>query len=127
MNFDFNSGKPIYLQVASQIEEGILQGSFKVGEQVPSTTDISKMYKINPATVLKGMNELVAEGILEKRRGLGMFVSEKGESLLFRKRQAEFSTQLLAEMMAEAKRLGMTKEQLISLIEGGYDDESVKS
>lgn len=121
MNFDFNNGIPIYMQVASQIEEGILQGSFKVGEQVPSTTDISKMYKINPATVLKGMNQLVSEGILEKRRGLGMFVTAQGEELLFKKRQQDFSNQLVAEVIAEAKRLGISKEQLVALIEGGYN------
>lgn len=121
MNFDFNNGIPIYMQVASQIEEGILQGSFKVGEQVPSTTDISKMYKINPATVLKGMNQLVSEGILEKRRGLGMFITAQGEELLFKKRQQDFSNQLVAEVIAEAKRLGISKEQLVALIEGGYN------
>lgn len=123
MKFDFNSSVPIYLQVASQIEQGILQGSFKVGEQIPSTTDISKMYKINPATVLKGMNQLVSEGIVEKRRGIGMFVTENGEALLFKKRENEFSTQLIAEVISEAKGLGISKENLISLIESGYEHE----
>lgn len=123
MEFDFNNGIPIYLQVASQIEQGILQGSFKVGEQIPSTTDISKMYKINPATVLKGMNELVGEGILEKRRGLGMFVATEGEELLFKKRQQDFSNHLLKEVISEAKQLSISKSELLRLIESGYGNE----
>lgn len=127
MKFDFNSSVPIYIQVASQIEQGILQGSFKVGEQVPSTTDVSKRYKINPATILKGMNQLVSEGILEKRRGLGLFVTEEGETLLLKKRAKAFSTELIHQVILEAKDLGISKNELIKLIESGYENESAEN
>ncbi len=74
MKIDFESGIPIYLQIADQIEDSILSGMFPEDTQIPSTTEISTLYKINPATVLKGMTLLVDGGILYKRRGIGMFV-----------------------------------------------------
>mgnify|MGYP000659461412 CR=1 FL=1 len=75
MRFDFSGTTPLFRQVAEQISEAIVSGAFAEGEQVPSTTEISSTYAINPATVLKGMNLLVDQGLLEKRRGLGMFVT----------------------------------------------------
>lgn len=76
-NLDDNSQEPLYLQVARQLEDAIFLKGFDEGEQVPSTTEISKQFHINPATVLKGMNILVSEEIIEKHRGLGMFVTKK--------------------------------------------------
>lgn len=66
MQFNFNSTEPIYLQVADQIEEAIFTETFVEGEQIPSTTEISKEFHINPATVLKGMNILVDAQLIEK-------------------------------------------------------------
>ncbi|QIL46534.1 GntR family transcriptional regulator [Vagococcus coleopterorum] len=123
MIFDFENGVPLYLQVATQIEQGILQGSFKEGEQVPSTTEISKSYNINPATVLKGMNQLVADGVIEKRRGIGMFVTDTGVDKIFKKRATQFAEERLAEFITEAKQLGISKEELVDLIERGYSNE----
>ncbi|RSU13799.1 GntR family transcriptional regulator [Vagococcus acidifermentans] len=120
MTFDFDGALPIYMQVAVQIEEGILQGSFKEGEQVPSTTEISKRFNINPATVLKGMNLLVTEGVLEKRRGLGMFVTAEGLDILYKKRKESFLKEQLAQVIDEAKRLGIEKDDLLRIIEEGY-------
>ena len=74
MDFDFSGPQPLFVQVADQLRAGIASGALPEGEQVPSTTEISRTYTINPATVLKGMTMLVDEGLLEKRRGLGMFV-----------------------------------------------------
>ena len=75
MNFKQND-IPIYIQVAKGLEENIFIGLYKEGEQIPSTTEISIGYNLNPATVLKGVNLLVNEGIIYKKRGIGMFVSE---------------------------------------------------
>ena len=69
MHFKFTGGEPIYIQIASQLEEAIFTGVFSEGEQIPSTTEISRDFHINPATVLKGMNILVEAGLIEKRRG----------------------------------------------------------
>ena len=72
MQFNFESDTPIYMQVAEQIKDAILSGAFLEETQVPSTTEISVTYKINPATVLKGMTLLPDAGILYKKRGVGM-------------------------------------------------------
>lgn len=121
MNFNFNSNTPIYLQVAFQIEEGILQGIFKEENQIPSTTEISKTYKINPTTVLKGVNLLVDENILEKRRGIGMFVRMGSKKIVFTKRKTRFLEENVASLLTDAKNLKISKEELIDLIEREYD------
>ena len=79
MYLDLDGDKPIYVQMAEWIEENILSGTFPEETQIPSTTDISAQYKINPATALKGVNILVDKGIIYKKRGLGMFVSKGTE------------------------------------------------
>ena len=68
--------KPIFLQLAEQLEDGILSGAYPEGSQVPSITEYASTYKINPATALKGINLLVNAGLLYKKRGIGMFVVE---------------------------------------------------
>lgn len=75
MQFNFNSTEPIYLQVADQIEEAIFTETFAEGEQIPSTTEISKEFHINPATVLKGMNILVDAQLIENGVGSGCLSS----------------------------------------------------
>lgn len=127
MQFDFNSNIPLYQQISSQIEEGILQGSFGIGEKIPSTTEISKAYNINPATVLKGMNLLVADNILEKKRGIGMFVTDSGIDTIYQKRRNQFIQYDITELIIEAKRLGLEKQELIRLLERGFDDEQVRN
>ncbi len=72
-----NEDIPIYIQIAKELEDAIFQGIYKENEQIPSTTEISVNYKINPATVLKGMNILVNEKIIYKKRGVGMFVLQE--------------------------------------------------
>lgn len=87
MKLDFESEIPIYIQIAEALEDGVLSGGFPEETQVPSTTELSVAYKINPATVLKGMNLLVEEGVLYKRRGVGMFVQSGAESRIRAKRR----------------------------------------
>jgi len=117
MDFNFKSTTPIYLQVAHQLEEGILQEIFKERGQAPSTNEISKTYKINPTTVLKGVNLLVEAGVLEKQRGIGMFVCEGAKSHLLKKRKKEFFEVEMARFLTEAKKLGIAKDELIELIQ----------
>ncbi len=122
MQFDFLGDKPIFLQVSDAIEDAIFVGAFKEEEQVPSTTDISSRYKINPATVLKGMNLLVEQDIIYKRRGLGMFVKEGAVEKIHIKRKALFYDVYVKTMLQEAKKLGLSRSDLLALIdEGGYD------
>ncbi len=86
-----------------------------------STTEISKSYQINPATVLKGMNLLVERQLIEKKRGIGMFVLPGAQERVRSARKEEFLNKEVLEVVAEAKKLGITAEQLKQLIERGYD------
>jgi len=123
MQIHFQDERPIFLQVAEGIEDGILVGAYPEEGQVPSTTEISLSYKINPATALKGVNRLVEEGILYKRRGLGMFVAEGAIAKVQEKRKAAFSKQYVKPLTREAKRLGLTWGETAEFIERSFDDE----
>lgn len=121
MEFNFSGEKPLFQQVADQIAEGIFNGAYLEGEQIPSTTEISKSYQINPATVLKGMNLLVERQLIEKKRGIGMFVLPGAQERVRSARKEEFLNKEVLEVVAEAKKIGITAEQLKQLIERGYD------
>ena len=121
MEFNFSGEKPLFQQVADQIAEGIFNGAYLEGEQIPSTAEISKSYQINPATVLKGMNLLVERQLIEKKRGIGMFVLPGAQERVRSARKEEFLNKEVLEVVAEAKKLGITAEQLKQLIERGYD------
>ena len=120
MNFD--GEKPIYIQMAEWVEENILTGVFPEESQIPSTTEISAMYKINPATALKGVNILVEKGIIYKKRGLGMFVSSGAELKIRSERKQEFFEKYVKALVSEAQKLKITKNEIINMIEKGCDN-----
>lgn len=120
MHFKFTGGEPIYVQIASQLEDAVFTGVFAEGERIPSTTEISRDFHINPATVLKGMNILVEAGLIEKRRGIGMFVSQGAREGLMEKRRQLFYRDYVDSMISEAKKLGLTKDSLQEMIEKGW-------
>ena len=120
---DFGSEIPIYMQLAQSIEDDIVNGLFLEEQQIPSTTEISLHYKINPATVGKGFNLLVDEGILYKKRGVGMFVAKGAKQQLRRKRKNLFFDRYIKAMLEEAQRLCISKEELMRMIEEGSEDE----
>lgn len=120
MKIDFEDERPIFLQIAEQIEDGILSGAFQEETQIPSTTEISVNYKINPATALKGINLLVDGGIVYKKRGLGMFVSTGAVKMIRGKRKEEFFENYITKLAGEAKKLGLTQEEIVSMIERGF-------
>ena len=113
----FQGEKPIFLQLAEQLEDGILSGAYPEGSQVPSITEYAATYKINPATALKGINQLVNAGLLYKKRGIGMFVAEGAQENL-RKQRSDY----VEKMVREAKGLGLTLAQLTDLIRRGFQD-----
>lgn len=121
MQLDFQSEKPLYLQIAEGIEDAIFTGAFAEEGQVPSTTEISAQYKVNPATVLKGMNQLVDQGVLYKKRGVGMFVKDGAVETIRKKRQAQFFETYVLSMVREARKLGLSGEELQALIERGFE------
>ncbi len=119
MAITFADEKPIYVQMAQWIEENILTGAFAEQQQIPSTTEISSMYRINPATALKGMNILVDKGIIYKKRGLGMFVSEGAAEKIKEERKEEFFTRYISALLDEANKLGISRKEIIEMLEKG--------
>ena len=117
MNLEFTNDVPIYIQIAQSIEDSILKDILKENEMIPSTTEISVKYKINPATVAKGFNILVNEGIIYKRRGIGMFVSEGSKELLINRRKERFFNDYIISLLDEAKKLNISKEDVIKMIQ----------
>ena len=118
----FDGEKPIYIQMAEWVEENILTGVFPEETQIPATTEISAMYKINPATALKGVNILVEKGIIYKKRGLGMFVSTGAESKIRNERKQEFYDKYIKTLVSEAQKLGITGDEIITMLEKGCDN-----
>lgn len=116
MLLNFNSEKPIYLQLAEAIEDDILKGIFEEDTQVPSTTDISVGLKINPATAGKGINLLVDEEILYKKRGVGMFVKFGARQKITEKRKEVFFKNYITALLDEAKKLNISKQEIIAMI-----------
>ena len=116
MKLKLNDHEPIFIQISKAIEDEILCDSIKEGMQVPSTTELSKFYKINPATVLKGVNILVDKEILFKKRGIGMFVSKGAKEIIKNGRKENFKEVYLKDLIGEAKKLGITKEELLDMI-----------
>ena len=106
-----------------QLEDSIFTGMFPEETKIPSTNEFSALLNINPHTVLKGMNMLVDEEIIYKKRGLGMFVKEGAVKKIRLKRQGQFYEQYIETLIKEASKLQMTKEEIISLIERGYEHE----
>lgn len=106
----------IYLQIARMLEDDILRGVYREEEQVPSTNELSRCYNINPATAAKGINLLVADGILYKRRGIGMFVSPGGVEKVREKRKAAFCQGYIQPMIDEGRSLGLTGEELLAMV-----------
>ena len=116
MKLELNDHEPIFIQISKAIEDEILCDSIKEGMQVPSTTELSKFYKINPATVLKGVNILVDKEILFKKRGIGMFVSKGAKEIIKNGRKENFKEVYLKDLIGEAKKLSITKEELLDMI-----------
>ncbi len=112
-----NQEKSIYIQIAEMIENDILRDVIMEEERVPSTNELAKLYTINPATAAKGINLLVDNGILYKKRGVGMFVSSGAKATIRESRKAEFYDKYIKSLLQEAEGLGIDKAELIRMIE----------
>lgn len=119
MYFKFNEEKPLYLQIEEQLTDAIFTEVFVEGQQVPSTTEISQQFHLNPATVLKGMNRLVEADLLEKRRGLGMFVKQGAHAKIVQQRRENFYQEYIVSLIQEAKKLNLGIDEINELIRRG--------
>jgi DNA-binding transcriptional regulator YhcF (GntR family) len=111
-----DEGAPIFTQIAERLAEEIAEGSLAEGERVPSTNELATFYRINPATAAKGINVLIDDGLLEKRRGIGMFVAPGARELLLGARRQRFTERYVAPLVAEANRLGIDADSLVALV-----------
>jgi GntR family transcriptional regulator len=118
-----NSSKPIYVQIADWIESEILNNHFQANQKVYSQYQLAEMYTINPATAAKGLNLLVDEKILFKKRGLGMFVTDEAKQIILNKRKNQTLKQLVQELVQEANRLRISKQELIAMIQDANEEE----
>lgn len=117
MNEILTQEKSIYLQISKMIENDILRDILQEEERVPSTNELARLYTINPATAAKGINILVESGVLYKKRGIGMFVSTGAKENIMRQRKEQFYDNYIKTLIEEAKSLGITKEELIAMIQ----------
>lgn len=112
----FDENKPLFLQIREKIEDQIVNDQLKEGDQAPSTTQMVNFYKINHATVSKGVNQLVDEGILFKKRGIGMFVAEGAKEKLIDKRKKAFVNDFIVGLVQEAEKLGISETEIMEFI-----------
>lgn len=112
----FHGRDPIYLQIADRIRADVAEGKLQEGEQVMSTNQYAASYRINPATAAKAFADLVAEGVLVKRRGIGMFVAEGARERLLAARRARYYDDVLAPALAEARRIGIDGDELVARV-----------
>jgi DNA-binding transcriptional regulator YhcF (GntR family) len=111
-----DAGTPLFEQVAERLAGEIADGGLADGERVPSTNELAAYYRINPATAAKGINLLADDGLLEKRRGIGMFVAAGARQRLLAQRREHFVERFVRPMIAEAARLGIDGVELAALI-----------
>lgn len=122
-----NQEKSIYLQIKEMIERDILRDILLEEERVPSTNELAKLYAINPATAAKGINLLVEEGILYKKRGIGMFVAEGAKATIMKKRKEHFFDDYIKGLLSEAASLGISRKELIEMIADAGETEKKTS
>lgn len=108
---------PLFRQIATFVEDSIVDGTLSPGDRAPSTNELAAFHHINPATARKGMTLLVDNGVLEKRRGIGMFVTAEARTLIISRRRDDFAEAYLAPLIDEAVILGFTRADIHRLID----------
>ena len=107
-----DEGAPLFVQIAERLADEIADGSLAEGERVPSTNELAAYYRINPATAAKGISVLTDDGLVEKRRGIGMFVASGARARLLAERRKRFAERYVEPLVAEASRLGIGADEL---------------
>ena len=124
MKLDLSDQALIYMQIAQMLEDDILRGAYREDEQVPSTNELARAYNINPATAAKGINLLVADGILYKRRGIGMFVAAGAGEAMRSKRREAFAEKYVTPLLQEGAALGLSRDDIIEMIRSKGESEN---
>jgi GntR family transcriptional regulator len=113
MSREWNDSQPIYRQLRDRVVAMILEGLLNEGDPLPSVRTVAAEYRVNPITVLKGYQQLVDEGLVETRRGRGMFVQPGARNLLLEGERQKFLTEQWPRIQATIARLGLTVEELL--------------
>src|SRR5687768_2195117 len=113
MGSEWNDSQPIYRQLRDRVAAMILDDVLKEGDPLPSVRTVAAEYRINPLTVLKGYQKLADEGLVEARRGLGMFINEGARELLLRGDRQKFLAEEWPRIARTIQRLGLTPEELL--------------
>jgi GntR family transcriptional regulator len=111
-----DEGAPLFAQIAERLADEIADGALAEGERVPSTNELAAFYRINPATAAKGISMLTDDGLVEKRRGIGMFVAAGARRRLLAERRKRFAERYVEPLVAEASRLGIDAGELAAMI-----------
>ncbi|NYH77719.1 MULTISPECIES: GntR family transcriptional regulator [Actinopolyspora] len=117
-----DDGRPLFLQIAEQVESSVIDGSLPEETRAPSTNELAAFHRINPATAANGINKLVTDGVLYKRRGIGMFVASGARDQLLERRRQTFGEKFIAPLLGEAHKLGMDAEDLKKMIDAWSDE-----
>lgn len=122
-----DDGTPLFVQIAEQLADDIVDGVLAEGARVPSTNELAAFYRINPATAAKGISMLTDDGLLEKRRGIGMFVAAGARARLLDERRKRFTERYVEPLVAEAGRLGIDTDELAAMIrESSYAQKGTR-
>lgn len=127
MDREWNDSQPIYRQLRDRVVAMILDGILKEGDPLPSVRTVAAEYRVNPLTVLKGYQELVDEGLVETRRGLGMFINAGARTQLLQGERQKFLREEWPRISATIQRLGLSREELLESGNGQPRDKSPKS
>jgi DNA-binding transcriptional regulator YhcF (GntR family) len=114
MDREWNDNQPIYRQLRDRVVAMILDGVLKEGDPLPSVRTVAADYRLNPLTVLKGYQELVDEELVEKKRGLGMYVKDGARNLLLKGERQKFLAEEWPRILATIQRLGLNSEELLN-------------
>lgn len=117
MDPNWNDNQPIYRQLRDKVVTMILEGALKDGDSLPSVRSVAADYQLNPLTVMKGYQELVDEDLVEKRRGLGMFVKEGARRKLTLNERERFLTEEWPKIVQTIERLGLDPKELLERID----------
>jgi GntR family transcriptional regulator len=127
MDREWNDSQPIYRQVRDRVVAMILDGVLKEGDPLPSVRNVAVEYRVNPLTVLKGYQQLVDEGLVETRRGLGMFINAGARNLLLQGERQKFLGEEWPRVYATIQRLGLKAKELLDGANSGSSSDDAKS
>ncbi|MBN2460881.1 MAG: GntR family transcriptional regulator [Candidatus Cloacimonetes bacterium] len=117
----FDESIPIYLQIKEEIENAIIGSSLKEEEAIPSIRTLAQQYRLNPQTISNAVSDLLNEGLLYKKRGIGMFVMKGAQQKLITRKTEEFLKNELLRIVEKGKNLGITRAQFVRILDDVYE------